>query len=206
MGRNSTVNHAKCVARVDIENDTIMFRQAELLGPNPSEAMTKSVCREINSVVYERLRRLAAAHLRGDRRAHALDPVDLISEVYIRLADDRLEFADQAHFFAIASRTMYQILVDNARKQLTAKRGAGEVPVEFEEPHVAAARPRELVALGDALNDLVTFERRIATAISLRYFFGLTQGEIATMCHIHPNTVSRDLNRGKVWLRNHLNS
>jgi RNA polymerase sigma factor (TIGR02999 family) len=206
MGRNSTVNHAKCVARVDIENDPIMFREAEIVGPNPSEATTKSVCHEINSVAYDKLRRLAAAHLRGDRRAHALDPVDLISEVYIRLADDHLTYADQAHFFAIASRTMYQILVDNARKQLTAKRGAGEVQVELEETHVAAARPRELVALDDALNELVTLERRMATAIALRYFFGLTQEEIATMCHMHPNTVSRDLNRGKAWLRNRLNS
>jgi RNA polymerase sigma factor (TIGR02999 family) len=166
--------------------------------PKPT---TNSRAREIDGLVYDKLRRLAAFHLRGELRAHAFDPTDLVSEVYLRLAGARLEFTDQAHFFAVASRSLRRILVDHARKQCTAKRGSGGHPVEFDEADIATDRPRELVALGDALEELVRFDERKARVTALRYFGGLTHDEIATVCGIHANTVSRDLRLSEVWLR-----
>jgi RNA polymerase sigma factor (TIGR02999 family) len=165
------------------------------------EITTEGRSCEIDSLVYGKLRRLAAFHLRGDGRAHAFDPTDLVSEVYLRLAGAHLEFTDETHFFAIASRNMRQILVDHARKQFATKRGSGEHPVEFDETHVATDRPRELVALDDALEELVRFDERKARVTALRYFGGLTHDEIATVCGIHANTVSRDLRLSEVWLR-----
>lgn len=156
---------------------------------------------DIDSLVYDKLRRIAAFHLRAEPRAHALDPADLVSEVYLRLAHADLEFTDRAHFFAIASRSMRRILVDHARKQLAARRGSGDFPEAFDETHVATDRPPEMVALGDALEELVRFDERKARVTALHYFGGFTHEEIATVCGIHTNTVSRDLRHSEAWLR-----
>jgi RNA polymerase sigma factor (TIGR02999 family) len=169
--------------------------------PSWPETTTEGRSCEIDSVTYDKLRRLAAFHLRAEGRGHAFDPTDLVSEVYLRLAGAHLAFSDEAHFYAIASRNMRQILVDHARKQFATKRGSGDRPVEFDETCVATDRPRELVALGDALEDLVRLDERKARITALRYFGGLTHHEIAAVCGIHINTVSRDLRLSEAWLR-----
>lgn len=151
--------------------------------------------------MYDELRCLAEFHLRRERRAHAFDPTDLVSETYLRLAGANLEFSDRGHFFAIASRIMNQILIDHARKHLAVKRGSGEHPVELTDTHVATDPPRELVALNAALDELVRSDHRKGKVTVLHYYGGLTHGEIAAMCGIHTNTVSRDLHDSTEWLR-----
>ena len=155
----------------------------------------------VDSLVYDELRRLAICHLRREGSGNALDPTDLVSEVYLRLATSHIAFADRTHFLAIASRKMRQILVDHARKRFATKRGAGSAPVELDETQIATDRPRELVALDDALAELVRHNARKARVTALRYFGGLTHEEIAAMCGIHANTVSRDLRDSEAWLR-----
>ena len=160
---------------------------------------------EIAPIIYGELKRLAAFHLRGERPGHTFAPTDLISEAYLRLAKGtQLEFNDRAHFFAIASRNMRQILVDHARKRGAEKRGAGERPVELDETRIATDRPWELVALDDALEELAKFDERKARVVELHYFGGLTQDEIAAVCEVHVNTVSRDLRFSEAWLRRQL--
>jgi RNA polymerase sigma factor (TIGR02999 family) len=160
---------------------------------------------EIGPVIHDELKRLAAFHLRGERPGHTFSPTDLISEAYLRLAGGAgLEFNDRAHFFAIASRNMRQILVDHARKRGAEKRGDGERPVELDETRIATDRPWELVALDDALEELAKFDERKARVVELHYFGGLTQDEIAAVCEVHVNTVSRDLRFSEAWLRRQL--
>jgi RNA polymerase sigma factor (TIGR02999 family) len=160
---------------------------------------------QIVPVVYDELHRLSAFHLRGERPGHTFTPTDLISEAYLRLAEGaQLAFKDRAHFFAIASRCMRQILVDHARKRAAKKRGAGDRAVEFDETRFAIDRPAELVALDRALEELATFDERKARIIELHYFGGLTQDEIAAVCGIHVNTVARDLRLAAAWLRGQL--
>jgi RNA polymerase sigma factor (TIGR02999 family) len=156
-------------------------------------------------MVYDELRRLSAFHLRGERPDHTFTPTDLISEAYLRLTQGaELEFNDRAHFFAIASRCMRQILVDHARKRGAHKRGAGDRPTEFDETRVAVDRPAELVALDEALDELAQFDERKARIIELHYFGGLTQEQIAAVCSLHVNTVARDLRLAAAWLRTRL--
>jgi RNA polymerase sigma factor (TIGR02999 family) len=156
----------------------------------------------IAPVIYDELRRLAAIHLRKERPEHTFSPTDLIGEAYLRLAGGGdLELADRAHFFAIASRNMRQILVDHARKRTADKRGAGERPVALDESRVAIDRPAELVALDEALGELAKFDERKARITELHYFGGLTQDEIAVVCELHVNTVARDLRFAEAWLR-----
>jgi RNA polymerase sigma factor (TIGR02999 family) len=164
----------------------------------------KAAFDEIGPMIYDELRRLAAFHLRGERPGHTFGPTDLIAEAYLRMAGGPLEFQDRAHFFAIASRSMRQILVDHARKRCADKRGAGERPVELDETRVAIERPFELVALDDALEELAKFDQRKARITELHYFGGLTQEEIAVVCEVHVNTVARDLRLSEAWLRTQL--
>jgi RNA polymerase sigma factor (TIGR02999 family) len=165
----------------------------------------RSAFDEIAPLIYDELRRLAAYHLRGERVGHTLGPSDLISEAYLRLAGGaELEFQDRAHFFALASRNMRQILVDHARKRCAEKRGAGVVPAEFDETRVSIERPSDLVALDEALDELGKFDERKARVTELHYFGGLTHEEIAEVCEIHVNTVARDLRISEAWLRSRL--
>jgi RNA polymerase sigma factor (TIGR02999 family) len=160
---------------------------------------------QIAPLIYDELHKLAAFHMRGERPGHTFGPTDLISEAYLRLAHGaQLDFEDRAHFFAIASRNMRQILVDHARRRCAQKRGAGQRPIELDDNIVAVDRPWELVALDEALDELAKFDERKARIAELHYFGGLTQDEIAAVCDVHVNTVARDLRLAEAWLRRSL--
>jgi RNA polymerase sigma factor (TIGR02999 family) len=160
---------------------------------------------QIAPLILHELRRIAAFHLRGERPEHTFTPTDLIGEAYLRLAGaSHLDFRDRAHFFAIASHNMRQILVDHARKRLAGKRGGGERAEEFDELHIGTDRPAALVALDDALAELAKLDHRKAKVTELHYFGGLTQAEIAEVCGVHVNTVARDLRFSQAWLHNQL--
>jgi RNA polymerase sigma factor (TIGR02999 family) len=156
-------------------------------------------------LVYDELHRVASRHLRGERAGHTLRPTDLVSEAYLRLSGGiQPEWADRVHFFAIAARTMRQILVDHARRRAADKRGAGERPVTLEDGMVSTQRSAALLALDDALVALARFDERKARAIELCYFGGLTQDEIAEVLGVHVNTVARDLKLAEAWLHREL--
>jgi RNA polymerase sigma factor (TIGR02999 family) len=156
---------------------------------------------ELMPLVYDELHRLAASCLRGERPGHTLRPTDLIGEAYVRLsAGVQPEWNDRVHFFAIAARTMRQILVDHARKQCAAKRGNRPQPITFDDQLVGVDRPAELIALHEALQELATFDERKARAVELHYFGGLTQAEVATVLDVHVNTVGSDLKLAEAWI------
>lgn len=160
---------------------------------------------ELMPLVYGELHRVAANYLRGERAGHTFRPTDLVSEAYLKLAGaETPEWNDRVHFFAIAARSMRQILVDHARKRAADKRGAGERPITFEEAIVGTERPDELVALDDALAAFEKLDERKARAVELHYFGGLTHDEIAAVLEVHVNTVGRDLRLAEAWLHRHL--
>jgi RNA polymerase sigma factor (TIGR02999 family) len=156
-------------------------------------------------LVYDELHRLAENCMRTERPDHTLRPTELVSEAYMRLVDgEALDLSDRVHFYAIAARTMRQVLVDAARKRCASKRGGGVRPVAFEEGQVAAERPEELLALEGALEALARYDERKAKVIELFYFGGLTQEEIAGVQAIHVNTVGRDLRFAEAWVHRYL--
>ena len=160
---------------------------------------------EVAPLIYDELRRMAAAHLRAERPGHTFSPTDLISEAYLKLAGGAgLEFHDRAHFFAIASRNMRQILVDHARRRCRDKRGAGEAPIALDETILATDRPWDLIALDEALEALAKLDPRKARVVELHYFGGLGHDQIAAVCEVHVNTVARDLRFSEAWLRREL--
>jgi RNA polymerase sigma-70 factor (ECF subfamily) len=152
-------------------------------------------------LIYEELHRLATRYMRGERDGHTFRPTDLVSEAYLRLSSaEPNDWNDRVHFFAIAARTMRQILVDHARKRDAVKRNRGARAVTLDEVEISMARSDELIALDDALLALSQFDERKARVVELRYFAGLTQAEIATVLGVHANTVSRDLRIAEAWL------
>jgi RNA polymerase sigma factor (TIGR02999 family) len=162
---------------------------------------------ELVPLVYDELSRIASAHMRGERPNHTFKPGDLVAEAYVRLAEagETPEVSDRVHFFAVAARTMRQILVDHARKRNSAKRGAGDRPVTFDEALASSnQRPEELVALDDALAALAKLDERKAKIVELHYFGGLTQAEIAGVLELHVNTIARDLRLAEAWLHAHV--
>ena len=154
------------------------------------------------SLIYDDLRRIARHQLRRERAGHTLQPTALVNEVYLRLPGvERVGWQDRAHFFAIAARLMRRVLIDAARARKNQKRGGGAVCVTFVESHHGGeTRPRDVVALDDALRTLAEMDPRKSRIVELRYFGGLTLEETATALGISSDTVMRDWKVAKLWL------
>jgi RNA polymerase sigma factor (TIGR02999 family) len=153
-------------------------------------------------LVYDELRRLARRHLQRERSDHTLQTTALVHEAYLKLIDqDRAQWQNRAHFFAIAARAMRRILLMHARKKQAAKRGGGQPHLSLDEGAlVTGQRPEEIIALDDALSRLEAMDERLARVVECRYFGGLTIGETAEALDVSPATVKRDWRTAKAWL------
>jgi RNA polymerase sigma-70 factor, ECF subfamily len=156
----------------------------------------------LTPLVYDQLRRRARHYLRGERPNHTLRPTALVHEAYLRLVNlDQVDWQDRSHFFALAARQMRRILVDSARARRYQKRGGGAVSVTFDEALAVSRRDPDLVALDDALELLAQQDERKVRVVELRFFGGLTNDEIAAALGISSDTVTRDWQMAKLWLR-----
>ena len=156
-------------------------------------------------LVYDHLRRIAARQFAGEQSGHTLRPTALVHEAFLQLQGAELDVQNRRHFFALAARTMRNILIDHARARRSSKRGGGQLRVTLEASNAVAAEPEaELLALNEALEALETDNPRVAGVIELSYFGGLTRDEVALELGVSPRTVDRDLRYGRAWLRTQL--
>jgi RNA polymerase sigma factor (TIGR02999 family) len=153
-------------------------------------------------LVYERLRELAHQRLRGAPAENSLNTTGLVHEAYIHLVDaPRLNLPDRAHFLALASEVMRNLLVDRARARMAAKRGGGQTPLELNETLLVADYDVESVTeLDEALSRLESVSPRQALMLQHRYFGGLTLEETATAVGTSLATAKRELRSAKAWL------
>ena len=153
-------------------------------------------------LVYSELRKIAAAHLRGEAAHHSLQPTALVHEAYMRLVEiDRVDWQSRAHFFSVASHIMRRILVDYARARRADKRGGGAAIVFVDEAMLASpGRSPEIIALDDALNQLAQLDERQARIVEMRFFGGMTEEETGDVLGISVRTVKRDWRVAKAWL------
>jgi RNA polymerase sigma factor (TIGR02999 family) len=156
--------------------------------------------------VYGELRRIARIRLRRERSGHTLAATDLVHEAYLKLLPvERVDWRSRAHFFAIASRAMRNVLVDHAVRRGAAKRGAGATVLTLEDHDAAREQPLDdLIALSEALTRLEQLDARQARVVECRYFGGLTLEETAEALKTSPATVSRDWTFARAWLHNEL--
>ena len=153
------------------------------------------------SLAYGELRHLA--HLVRRRGAgETLNTTALVHEAYLKLRPERgLEIEDRAHFTYIVARAMRQVVVDAARRKAADKRGGSDTPVTLDESiRAAPVRVEELIALGDALDELERVDPRKARVVECRFFGGLTVEETAEALGISPPTVKRDWRVARAWL------
>ena len=152
-------------------------------------------------LVYKELRDIARHHLRRERPGHTLQSAALVNEAYLRLLDQRpFDTENRAHFLAVASRLMRQILVDYARSHGAAKRGSDRTVHLDASLVLPQVRTTDVVALDDALNALSQLDEQQGRVVELRFFGGLATEEIAQVLGVSPSTVKRDWSVAKAWL------
>ena len=160
------------------------------------------------SLVFDKLKRLAAAALRGERPGHTLQTTALVNEAYLRLIDRReVPWENRAHFFRVAATVMRNILVDHARRRTARKRGGLAVKVSFnEELLVSEEQSNMVLAVDSALKRLEQLDVRQAKVVEMRFFSGLKEEEIASALGVSSRTVKRDWVLAKAWLYGELNT
>lgn len=152
-------------------------------------------------LVYEELRRIAEHHLRRERPDHTLQSTALVHEAYLRLNKQApAEVENRAHFLAVASQLMRQILVDHARKHRAAKRGGG-LKLELEDAMaVQKMRNIDLIALDHALNELARLDPQQSRIVEMRFFGGLSIEDTAEVIGVSRTTVKREWATARAWL------
>lgn len=154
-------------------------------------------------LVYQELRRIAQHHLRQERPDHTLQGTALVHEAYLRLMKQGpAEIENRAHFVAVASRLMRQILVDHARGHRAAKRGGG-VKLELNEAMGLHHQPQnvDMIALDDALNELARLDPQQSRIVEMRFFGGMSIEDTAEIMGISQTTVKREWATARAWLR-----
>jgi RNA polymerase sigma factor (TIGR02999 family) len=153
-------------------------------------------------LVYQELRRRAAAQLRRERPGHTLQPTALVHETYLRLIDQaRADWQDRAQFFRIASEIMRRILVDRARAHRATKRSGQWSRVSLEETvALIDGADVEILDLDRALTRLAALDRRKSQVAEFRFFSGFSLEETARALELSRATVERDWLTARAWL------
>src|SRR6516162_9063485 len=151
-------------------------------------------------LVYDELRKLAAARMAAEKPGQTLQATALVHEAYLRLVGDQ-QFDNRGHFFAAAAEAMRRIVVENARRKKRAKHGAGRERIEIELADLPTRMPPEdLLALDEALGRLEQFDPVKARLITLRYFSGMTIEQAAAALNISRVTAHRYWTFARAWL------
>ena len=161
-------------------------------------------------LVYNELRKLAAARMAAEAPGETFQATDLVHEAYLRLvvsgdapASGGQHWDGRGHFFAAAAEAMRRILVDRARARATHKRGGGLRRVELDDVPAADRHP-DLLALDEALNDLERHDPQTARLVKLRYFAGLSHREAAAALGVTPRVADRLWALARAWLLHRL--
>src|SRR5262245_28954445 len=173
---------------------TRILPQIDQGDPQPAEKLLP--------LVYEELRKLAAARLAREKPGQTLQATALVHEAYMRLVGSQEQRWDgRRHFFAAAAESMRQILVENARRKGRVKHGGGFRRVELDGVATFMNGPRdEMIALDDALTRFASSEPEKAELVKLRYFGGLSIDEAADLLHISRTTAKRHWTFARAWL------
>ena len=153
--------------------------------------------------VYDELKAIARNYLRRERVDHTLQSTALVNEAYLRLVDqERADWKDRSHFFAIASMTMRRLLVNHARDRKALKRGGdrARVPLDSRIRGTDDDLQTDFIALDDALNDLAKQDQRLSRVTEMRFFAGMSMDEIGEVLGVDARTVRRYWKAARILL------
>jgi RNA polymerase sigma factor (TIGR02999 family) len=153
-------------------------------------------------LVYNDLRRHAAARMAQEAPGQTLQPTALVHEAWLRIVGDGdRTWENRAHFFGAAAEAMRRILIENARRKSRLKRGANQVRLDIDQLELAATTPDEKVLLIDeALERLQAQDPEKARIVVLKFFGGRTNQEVAAIMNVTERTVERHWAYAKAWL------
>ena len=161
----------------------------------------KEKAEDVAPLVYNELRRVAAAYMRRERPGQTLQATALVHEAYLRLADAGTPWTDRRHFVGIAARSMRQILVERARARGAQKRWGGMNRVSLTDALAVASDPESVLpTLDDALNRLEQIDPEQARIVELRFFAGLSIEDTAEALNMSPATLKRRWALARAWL------
>jgi RNA polymerase sigma factor (TIGR02999 family) len=153
-------------------------------------------------LVYEELRKLAAARMARESPGQTLQPTALVHEAWLRLVGgESPRFNDRAHFFGAAAEAMRRILIDRARRKAAQRHGGGLQRADIDEIDIAApVQDDELLRVNDALDKFAALDARKAELVKLRFFAGLTLEQSAAILCISEPTAKRWWAYARSWL------
>ena len=158
----------------------------------------------LTEIAYAELRGLAVARLRQERRGVALQPTELVNEMFLRLLPMDVSWNDRSHFYTLAATTMRRVLIDQARSRGRQKRGSDPLKITLEEWHrrddSGDGLVVDILALDQALDKLERLDADQARIVELYFFAGLTFDEIAKVTTRSKSAVHRLVRSGQAWL------
>jgi RNA polymerase sigma factor (TIGR02999 family) len=169
------------------------------------DAISRGDCEaaeELLPVIYGELRKLAAIQMANETAGHTLQPTALVHEAWLRLVGHGLQsWQNRAHFYGAAAEAMRRILIESARRKSSLKRGGGLPRVDISEVDIAAALPDDQILLvNEALEWLEKEDPETARIVTLKFFGGLTNEEVAKVIGTSERTVRREWTFCKAWL------
>jgi RNA polymerase sigma factor (TIGR02999 family) len=157
---------------------------------------------ELLPLVYEELRKLAAARMAHQPPGQTLQATALVHEAWLRLTDrPNRQYASRRHFFSAAAQAMRHLLIERARRRLRERHGGALQRVDAEAIEIAApADDERLIQINAALEELALLAPEKAEVVKLRFFVGLDETETAELLNLSPRTVERYWSYAKAWL------
>lgn len=173
---------------------TLVLQAVENGEMSPSE--------DLLPLVYEELRRVAAARMARESPGQTLQPTALVHEAWLQLVrEEGRTWKNRAHFFGAAADAMRRILIDNARRKAALKRGGGQAHATLDELEFTATMPdEEVLLIDDALERLESEDPERARVVTLKFFGGLTNEEVAKVLGVSLRTVVRHWTLAKIKL------
>ena len=169
---------------------------------NAVEQGDPKAAEELLPLVYEELRKLAAARMAQQPEGQTLQATALVHEAWLRLVDGpSRQYASRRHFFSAAAQAMRHLLIERARRKLRERHGGVLQRVDVDDVEIAApADDERLIQINTALEDLALVAPDKAEVVKLRFFVGLDEKEIAELLNLSPRTVERYWSYAKAWL------
>jgi len=163
---------------------------------------------ELLPLVYDELRRLAAQKMSQEPPGQTLQPTALVHEAYIRLVDSEAQkWKSRTHFFAAAAEAMRRILIENARRKQTLKRGGDRQRIDIDDVELSVKESAEdILAMDEALAKLAQEDCAVAELVKLRYFAGLTLEQSAELLGVSTRTANRYWAYARAWLYQEITS
>jgi RNA polymerase sigma factor (TIGR02999 family) len=167
----------------------------------------REAAEQLLPLVYNELRKLAAARLANEKPGQTLQATALVHDVYLRLVDvaEAQRWDSRGHFFAAAAEAMRRILVESAKRKKSLKRGGDRHKLDIADVELATPPLQEdLLALSEALDNLAEIQPQTAELVKLRYFAGLTNKQAAELLEISPRKADSLWAYAKVWLHDRI--